>query len=225
MSSKEIEYQPLKSASDENESVHDGLRQHYTENTKKQHWYTALWVLCLLTLVVSNGIWFSVYQTYKSSWDRASHEFPVLSPHVFNTPYTQSNLSTMNILWEELFPTGAGAVKVDPQWAVHHGLLRTQGYASDGKAIYVVAAYHQLHCVAVLRASLYQFHNGFDQVAPWAHITHCIDALRQAVQCLADPTLGGVSSMHECRDFEALKTWVLENEYTEFLVDIIDANT
>lgn len=42
---------------------------------------------------------------------------------------------------------GGGAVKVDAQWAIDNQIQQTQGYAADGKAIYVVAMYHQMHCV------------------------------------------------------------------------------
>ena len=44
-----------------------------------------------------------------------------------------------------------------------------------------------------------------------------MDALRQQIQCLADPTLGGVGVEHECRDFEALKEWTAERAYLDFL--------
>ncbi|KAI0813694.1 hypothetical protein GGR55DRAFT_702727 [Xylaria sp. FL0064] len=216
MSSKEIAYEPLERASDDNNSD-VGLLQHYVKKSRRQRWSTAAWALTIIALVISNGIWFGVYLHQKNA--HVAKDFPVLSPYQFSTPYTEGNLSQQNPLWNELFPIGGGAVKVEPQWAINHNLQHTQGYAPDGKAIYVVAMYHQLHCLAVIRTSLYQFHNGREQTDPWSHIPHCLDALRQALQCLADPTLGGNGALHECRDFEALKSWTAENAYTEYIED------
>ncbi|KAF2964107.1 hypothetical protein GQX73_g9470 [Xylaria multiplex] len=214
MASKEVTYQPLERSSDENSD--DGLLQHYAKNTQRQRWQrwsTAALVLSVLALVISNGVWIGVYQHQKN----ARGHFPVLSPYRFSTPYSEGNLSQQNPLWNELFPRGGGAVKVDAQWAIDNKLQLTQGYAPDGKAIYVVGMYHQLHCLAVIRTSLYQFHNGREQTDPWSHIPHCLDALRQALQCLADPTLGGNGALHECRDFEALKAWTDEHAYIEYM--------
>ena len=45
---------------------------------------------------------------------------------------------------------GGGAVKVDSQWAIDTGLQPTQGYSVDGMSVYVVAMYHQLHCIVSL---------------------------------------------------------------------------
>jgi hypothetical protein len=72
----------------------------------------------------------------------------------------------------------------------------------------------------VIRTSIYQYHSGRDQLDPWTHITHCLDTLRQEIQCSADPTIGGMSRVHECRDFEALKDWTTKHAYTEFLAEL-----
>ncbi|KAI1752761.1 hypothetical protein F4782DRAFT_546395 [Xylaria castorea] len=213
MTSKEITYEPLDRSSID--ASDDGLLQRYHEKTRGKRWSTAAWALGILALVISNGVWFGVYRHQKNV--HATKDFPVLVPYLFSTPYSEGNLSQQNPLWNELFPRGGGAVKVDPQWAIDNSLQLTQGYAPDGKAIYVVGMYHQLHCLAVIRTSLYQFHNGREQTDPWTHIPHCLDALRQALQCLADPTLGGHGALHECRDFEALKGWTDEHAYIEYM--------
>lgn len=213
MASKEIAYQPLERSSDD---IRDEvLLQHYATSTGKQRWERIVWTLCILAIVISNGVWLGVYKHQKNV--PAAKEYHVLSPYEYATPYVDGNLTEMNQLWTDLFPRGGGAVKVDPQWAIDSNLQQTQGYAADGKAIYVVAMYHQLHCVTVIRTSLYQQYNGRKQIDNWGHITHCIDTLRQGIQCLADPTLGGVGANHECRDFEALKRWTKENAYTDNL--------
>ena len=69
----------------------------------------------------------------------------------------------------------------------------------------------------VIRTSLYQTYYGRKQNDPWSHITHCLDTLLQVVQCLADPILGGVGAVHECRDYKALEAWTDQNKYTDYL--------
>jgi len=212
MASKEAAYEPLRASSDDGSAE---ILPHDTRGTGKKWWQKAFGVLSILTIIISNGVWLAVYQHQKKA--HAAKEYHVLSPYEFSSPYVEGNLTEMNELWIDLFPRGGGAVKVDAQWAIDNQIQQTQGYAADGKAIYVVAMYHQMHCVTVLRTSLYQQHYGRKQLDNWGHITHCIDTLRQAVQCLADPTLGGVGANHQCRDFDALKAWTTENAYTDNL--------
>ena len=57
------------------------------------------------------------------------------------------------------------------------------------------------------------------------HAKHCLDYLRQSLICTADSTLepvdattdtvSGMHVVHQCRDFEGLKTWTEEHQYTE----------
>ncbi|KAL1844860.1 hypothetical protein VTK73DRAFT_1655 [Phialemonium thermophilum] len=221
MAPKETEYEPLTTASvDESEGTDEHVLRPYATRTAKQRWGRAAWVVCVLALVLSNAAWIGVYRHQKDhphDFDPilGSNTLSVMSEYVFSSPYVEGNLTEMNQRWRDMFPRGGGAVKVDPQWAVDHQLQPTQGYAKDGKAIYVVAMYHQLHCLTVIRTSLYQSHNGRDQIDDWGHVTHCLDTLRQAIQCLADPTLGGVGVRHQCRDFEALLAWTVEHAYTD----------
>jgi hypothetical protein len=48
---------------------------------------------------------------------------------------------------DKLCIAGLGAIKVEHEWAAKHHLPVPQGNASDGLAIYTVAAFHQLHCL------------------------------------------------------------------------------
>lgn len=48
---------------------------------------------------------------------------------------------------DNLCVAGLGAIKVEHEWAAKHHLPVPQGNASDGLAIYTVAAFHQLHCL------------------------------------------------------------------------------
>ncbi|EED21441.1 conserved hypothetical protein [Talaromyces stipitatus ATCC 10500] len=221
MSSK-TEYQPIDRPSNDIEEDTDLLRN-YVNVHGNNRLEKLIWLGFILTIVVTNAFWFSLYNQQKLQY---KEEQPINGrllriPYRFTTPYVDANLKEQNKLWADLFPPGLGAIKVEHEWAAKHHLPTAQGNASDGKAIYTVAAFHQLHCLTVIRTSLYQFNSGRKQLDPWDHITHCLDTLRQEIQCSADPTIGGISRVHECRDFEALKEWTTKRSYTDFLEEIL----
>ena len=57
------------------------------------------------------------------------------------------------------------------------------------------------------------------------HAKHCFDYLRQSLMCAADSTLepvdavtdtvSGMHVVHQCKDFEGLKSWTEEHRYIE----------
>ncbi|ORY10110.1 hypothetical protein BCR34DRAFT_464401, partial [Clohesyomyces aquaticus] len=82
---------------------------------------------------------------------------------------------------------------------------------------------HQLHCLTVIRSTLYKYKEGRvqgdgDGDVKWDHAVHCLDSLRQAVMCRADDTLlatrdgnvFGDGQERVCRDWEGLRGWVEE---------------
>ncbi|KAB5576185.1 hypothetical protein GE09DRAFT_618151 [Coniochaeta sp. 2T2.1] len=220
MAPKEIAYEALREDERSSDEVHHAaLLHHYALQTTKESWTRIICAVCMLAMLISNAVWFGIYNHQKNVQARPPTVFPVPFPYRFTSEYVDGsrNMSEENQLWADLFPRGGGAVKVDSQWAINTGLQPTQGYARDGMSVYVVAMYHQLHCITVIRTSLYQSYYGRKQHDPWGHITHCLDTLLQVVQCLADPTLGGVDAIHECRDFKALEAWTDENKYTDNL--------
>ncbi|KAM3069011.1 hypothetical protein ACMFMG_004190 [Clarireedia jacksonii] len=216
MAPKEVEYQPIEERS--SDDLHDGVLQRYSTGAGKQRWERAIWIICILAILISNGMWLGFYHRQKNT--KSLNDFSVRMPYHFSTPYIDGNISETNKLWADLFPPGFGAIKVEHSWAAEQNLPPTQGDAADGKAIYTVAAFHHLHCLTVIRTSLFQFNSGRDQLDPWSHISHCLDSLRQGILCLADPAIGPISVEHECRDFEALKAWTAERAYTDFLEDL-----
>ncbi len=76
MTSKEIAYQRLERAS--NDASDDSLLQHYAENTRRQRWSTVVGALCILALVISNGVWFGVYRHQKSAHGRTTTSLRVV---------------------------------------------------------------------------------------------------------------------------------------------------
>ncbi|KAK5958563.1 hypothetical protein OHC33_000406 [Knufia fluminis] len=89
------------------------------------------------------------------------------------------------------------------------------------KAHYLVAGYHTMHCMHVVRDSIYYLNGTLKEwpgPGPFleSHLLHCIEAVRQALACSMDPTLipldnvwPGIPNgqLHVCRNSEALYRW------------------
>ncbi|KAK1752308.1 hypothetical protein QBC47DRAFT_390241 [Echria macrotheca] len=103
---------------------------------------------------------------------------------------------------------------------------------SDGSGYYMTVAFqHALHCVQRLHRYMYKehYHNGLsedDQFSLRQHTEHCLDWLRQYVQCNADTTLipirwaesipGPVSKdwgKHQCVAWEPLREFLKSRSF------------
>ncbi|KAH8822034.1 hypothetical protein F5884DRAFT_868338 [Xylogone sp. PMI_703] len=90
------------------------------------------------------------------------------------------------------------------------------------------AMFHALHCVNVIRMYLDQDYYT-DVFAKWAkldlrlHIDHCLDYIRQSIQCHGDLTpvpmrwweaanrvYSDTASLHTCRPFQDIRDWITE---------------
>ncbi|KIW69491.1 hypothetical protein PV04_05364 [Phialophora macrospora] len=87
---------------------------------------------------------------------------------------------------------------------------------------YVPSVLHQLHCVAWLRqAYIEAAYEG--TIAPYEHVSHCFEFVREAIKCAGDVTLeghdegmfsvaGGRAAMHSCLDIEKLLEMMRQGE-------------
>ena len=85
MAPKEIVYEPLREderSSDETD--HAVILQHYAIQTKKERWTRIAGVVCVLAMLISNAIWFSVYNRQKNVQCKSSTVSLVL--HVNGSP-------------------------------------------------------------------------------------------------------------------------------------------
>jgi len=91
----------------------------------------------------------------------------------------------------------------------------------SSKGTYYLKAFHDLHCLKIMRRSFVDYQRGNEQIIPQGHILHCLDALRQDVMCSADDTpMPGVEFPHEvgngqirmCRNWDRLIEWTHEKE-------------
>ncbi|KAK2042649.1 hypothetical protein LZ31DRAFT_500451 [Colletotrichum somersetense] len=149
-------------------------------------------------------------------------------------PGTHSN--EIDIAWHEI-ELGAGGIRVteeevkllnmtDSPEMPFHKIPEEQG----GGYLAMLEVFHLLHCLNSLRMGLfynYDHYKFLDEGVPdeniYSHFDHCVDMLRMNLQCQADVTpalfvdpldnplrrdaLPNWSSMHTCRDFDAILDW------------------
>ncbi|KAE8163763.1 hypothetical protein BDV40DRAFT_132183 [Aspergillus tamarii] len=136
-------------------------------------------------------------------------------------PNEAINDTEQDALWEST-SYDAGNIALSDTYAREAGLPRAQRFPWDQeKGIYLINAYHNLHCVKTLRTALVEFRDGREQSSPWGHLAHCLLVLRDEVMCEADDTprytgfqpnqKSGLGQVRMCRDFEQLERWALEN--------------
>ncbi|KAK3358574.1 hypothetical protein B0T24DRAFT_125786 [Lasiosphaeria ovina] len=196
------------------------------------------WVVFLaLALLASNSLWVGIFAGYSLGvqkvvpspaidlLDHKDHDELSTAFH-WNTPFSNDNKTISNPLWASLFPRGAGLVTVEKSWAMtRHLPLSLPNPADKDSVVYFVAGFHQLHCVTVVRAALYHFRENKEQTVPWNHVTHCLDSLRQLVQCKADGALlytedanvFGDGQIHQCNDWDALAIWASDHSFEQQL--------
>ncbi|TDZ54077.1 Cyclochlorotine biosynthesis protein R [Colletotrichum trifolii] len=86
---------------------------------------------------------------------------------------------------------------------------------------YIIRSFHQMHCLISI-AEEYG-HRANDAASQWPskHVAHCLNAIREAIMCLADATpmtyvngfaVGHVTDDQQfmCRDWTALRRWANE---------------
>ncbi|KAI9654793.1 MAG: hypothetical protein M1821_005787 [Bathelium mastoideum] len=119
-------------------------------------------------------------------------------------------------LWDAL-NTRPVAVAIDQTWAKQHNLPITDPWPwDDEKGLYYIKAFHNLHCVKIIRQAYHYALRGEEFTIASHHIDHCFDALRQDIMCRADDTPMPVNATEHsigngqelrCRDWNKLVEW------------------
>ncbi|KAI9666609.1 MAG: hypothetical protein M1821_004545 [Bathelium mastoideum] len=121
--------------------------------------------------------------------------------------------------WDAITSTH-GIVAVDHQWAASKGLPVSTSLERDpNKGVYTLEAYHSIHCLTIIRQTLFSLARGQPLEAPFGHSTHCLAGLLQHIMCNADDTLlyhkehlsDGDGQMRKCRNWKALSSWAGKN--------------
>jgi hypothetical protein len=98
-----------------------------------------------------------------------------------------------------------------------HGMKPNTGVLSGVENVYMISAFHQLHCLESMQKALTQFALGVSDDYDADHMEHCFSYLRQAVLCGSDATLEspdpevrairGWGFDHDCYNWEGLLEW------------------
>ncbi|KAG6353962.1 hypothetical protein INS49_005220 [Diaporthe citri] len=93
----------------------------------------------------------------------------------------------------------------------------------SNRQTYIIRGFHQMHCLLSITEEYgFRYHNMSSQWSP-KHVAHCLNAIREAIMCLADATpmsyvngfaVGHVTDDQQfmCRDWTALRRWANEPE-------------
>ena len=155
----------------------------------------------------------TVYGDTKPIWTRYDWWSPYSSPRA-------SEAAAVDRAWDAILPAH-GVVAVDRAWASAQQLPDTIRLPSDdSKGVYIVDAYHQLHCLTIMRRTFYEMARGEPLSHAATHTNHCFDSLRQYVMCGSPGdtllyswgrNITGDGQRRQCRDWRRLRDWAKEH--------------
>lgn len=136
------------------------------------------------------------------------------------TPWTFPEISLNDSapsFWDDLH-NGDGIVAFDQDFIQYHNLPLGAKFPWDhSKHLYLLNAFHNLHCLKRTRSYLLAaYHGDHLDEAELKHVLHCIESFRQDTMCDADdrPRYGGLvqgesgnGQTRLCRDFSGLRVW------------------
>jgi len=155
--------------------------------------------------------------------------------------FRQSGSPEVDEAWQSLGVDYRSAI-VPSSLAHRSGLTQSQVQVSSkygGGFPANVEGLHHLHCLNLLRQSLYFNFDYYHSLGEGAfinsdeilrfHVTHCLDILRQQLMCTVDiGVLGQVwwnrneplalpdfNTRHKCRNFDAVRQWAFEHQAPE----------
>ncbi|KAG4437242.1 hypothetical protein IFR05_007258 [Cadophora sp. M221] len=132
---------------------------------------------------------------------------------------------TKNDAWAKLMPSGRGFVEIPVEVPLEDGGTEVKN------DYFCISMFHQLHCIAGLKAAFDSMSNENDssQTDHSTHLAHCFDYLRQGVMCAGDMTLepafeltgkdsgvkvvNGWNVEHQCRNYQTMYDFAEENRY------------
>ncbi|KAH8433405.1 uncharacterized protein LDX57_011039 [Aspergillus melleus] len=193
---------------------------------KPSRWNGA-WKYLLLALGGLLYIYPFIFTAKHAFSERAPKEYAqvntfrtVWKPFTWNTEYSPQNHSEADPLWAAINPAH-GIISVDREWAEENHWPNSMPMPDDDKkSVYLLEAYHQLHCLQMIRLTFWEAVEGRPYThQPSNHMEHCFDYLRQIVQCNADNTplytfgefQAGDGQLHRCRDWGELHDYATDH--------------
>ncbi|KAK3688795.1 hypothetical protein B0T22DRAFT_460245 [Podospora appendiculata] len=163
-------------------------------------YHTAFWVLLVICLVqgLANAFLAVKYTQDRQAWVESPVPPIPWTLRTFARNLSMANLTTsreVEVAWQD-YETTAFVHIPNPQ---AYSLRPNKGVVPGTQNIYMLSAYHQLHCLKMLHLSF--VHLAFErseaaEVGGQAqyevrHVEHCFDYLRQGLTCAGDSTLEG----------------------------------
>ncbi|KAJ3819934.1 hypothetical protein F5880DRAFT_1488868, partial [Lentinula raphanica] len=127
--------------------------------------------------------------------------------------------------WEDLYMYGVTQIPASEANKLFDKTVPIPG--DESNYIVTLEVFHQLHCLNLLRKSLYP---DYYSTTPVIHLDHCVDILCQALMCTVDinpltwywygprqRTETKFNGAHNCIDFGKIQDWAYEHRLqTEF---------
>ncbi|KAG6915681.1 hypothetical protein DXG01_010470 [Tephrocybe rancida] len=125
--------------------------------------------------------------------------------------------------WESLYNFGISQIPLEQAQQLVNSTLPTP--LDSSKYLVGIDVFHHLHCLNMIRKALhpeyYPPDSREDEEERQGHLGHCVNSLRQSLQCNADISpiiwrklenkriLPRFDIVHSCRDFDKIREWGL----------------
>ncbi|KAJ5165645.1 uncharacterized protein N7500_007475 [Penicillium coprophilum] len=162
---------------------------------------TTLILIVLLVLSNVGWIWVAISRRSMSTYHHSNFPSIDMTHTAFyqDTPFNgeEKEKPHADELWKGLFPYSIQ----DPD--------------AEDKVMYVLAGYHNLHCLTILRSAFFHYHVHGKEMSPWPHVVHCLDQIRQTLMCNFDMTFVPMTGPkefkdgqeHVCKDYWQIHNW------------------
>ncbi|KAK2742663.1 hypothetical protein FQN55_007782 [Onygenales sp. PD_40] len=136
------------------------------------------------------------------------------------TEYSDKNFTETDAAWDAINPAH-GFIAMDRQWAKERHWPDSMHLPSDdSKNVYLLEAYHLIHCVTIIRKTFWEaIHRADHYTFNPPHAGHCIDMMRQYIMCKADnhplyifgDDTAGDEQYRKCNSWESLRQFATDH--------------
>ncbi|KAF1972739.1 hypothetical protein BU23DRAFT_554921 [Bimuria novae-zelandiae CBS 107.79] len=156
-----------------------------------------------------------------------SHERTVSRTIYAHSKYMSDDEEVASKAWDEIL-AGHGVIALDADNVAEKNLPPSVPLPDDsGSFMYVIEAYHAMHCAKVIREHYILLEQGRAWNWSRSHDMHCFDALRQYIMCNIDDTIlwttghreTGHGQEKKCNDWNALRDYAESESANYFDVE------
>ncbi|KAL1610125.1 hypothetical protein SLS60_001790 [Paraconiothyrium brasiliense] len=156
-----------------------------------------------------------------------SHERTVSRTIYAHSKYMSNDEEVASEAWDEIL-AGHGVIALNADYVAAKKLPPSVSLLDNsGNFMYVIEAYHAMHCTKVIREHYILMEQG--RAWNWSrpHDMHCFDALRQYIMCNIDDTIlwtnghreTGHGQEKKCNDWDALRAYAESKSANYFDVE------